>query len=186
MSKRWSQIGEQGVALVIAELLGRDIIPYRPVVDDHGVDLMLGDGKRLQVKAANLSLVWNRRGPSERKAYQFSLQKRGDMDTLRNDGVSYAYRDIAENADFLILVGIDEKRFWVIPSAAVNGCKHIGITQHFLEPKVGPRFRFWQAIRAGEGRWDLLTPKPVLPEVDIAALSDPRDDEIASFVGWMN
>lgn len=158
MSKCWAQVGEQGVLLTIVELIGRGFKPYRPVVDDHGVDLMLSDGTRVQVKSANLSTVWDRNGKSDnKKAYQFSLQKKSNQTEMRAGGLSYDYRDISKDVDFLILVGLDEHRFWVVPSAAVADCRHICIAPNPAYHKVGPTFRFNKVVYAGEDRWDILS-----------------------------
>ncbi|HXN71541.1 MAG TPA: hypothetical protein VN861_03195 [Candidatus Acidoferrales bacterium] len=200
MKRSRTSIGEQGVALVIAELLVRDFKPYRPVVDDHGVDIMLPDGLRIQVKAANLSRSWamNRKtgksGPTGKLAYQFSLQRTvfGTKEKLQTVGITYEYRDVYRESDFLILVGFDERRFWIIPTSLVDGCKHVSLVQGLSYAKKSLRTKFWYSVREGEGRWDLLRDwdfkrKTDLPQVDIAALNldEPRD-EIASFAGWMN
>lgn len=158
------RIGEAGVQLVLAELIVRDFKPYRPVVDDHGVDIMLSNGNRIQVKTANLSTMWHKvRGaskstPTGKKGYQFSLQRTvfGTKEKLRSVGLTYEYRDVATESDFLILVGLDERRFWIVQTSCIRSCKHILISEGNSRNKMGPNFRFWRNIRVGENDWESL------------------------------
>lgn len=176
--KDYGHTGEQGVSLVIAELLARGLRPYRPVVDNHGVDLMLLDGTRLQVKAANLSKAYTkdrRTGESHhrgRMCYQFSTQRTviGTNEKLRRVGITYEYRNFADEVDFLIFVGIDEHRFWIVPSEHMNDCCHVTIAQGESQAKNGPRWKFWQEIRDGEGRWGLLAHHNPVDEIDVDLL----------------
>jgi hypothetical protein len=184
-------IGEQGVSMVVAELLANDYKPYRPVVDDHGVDLMLSDGTRIQVKTANLSVMWamdrrtNKSAPTGKKGYQFSLQRTvlGTKEKLQSIGVTYAYREVHKDADFLILVGLDERRFWIVPTAIIIGCKHICIQEGVSRSKNTVNYRIWQAVRDGENRWDILADANTRNEDFHPGRAD---DEIAALSGWMN
>jgi hypothetical protein len=189
------EIGEQGVSLVIAELLARGFKPYRPVVDDHGVDLMLSDGTRIQVKSANLSVMWagNRKtgksGPTGNKGYQFSLQRTvfGTKEKLQSVGITYEYRDMSKDSDYLILVGLDERRFWIVPTGIISECKHIVIANGVSQTKNGPKFRFWKAIRSGENKWDMLASgKLGIPDSLSLFSSNGVRYEDATFAGPVN
>lgn len=50
------KLGEAGQLRVMSELILRGHCPYRPVVDDHGVDILLSNGLRIQVKTVKLHL----------------------------------------------------------------------------------------------------------------------------------
>jgi hypothetical protein len=184
-------IGEQGVSLVIAELLARDFKPYRPVMDDHGIDLMLSTGVSIQVKTANLSQAWARDRklgktvPTGKMMYQFSLQRTifGTKQKLQSVGITYEYRDISQEADYLILVGLNERRFWIVPTKEIAGCKHVALAQGESRAKYGLRSRFWHVVRSGEGGWHLLnSPLESEPIVDISVLSE-KEECVATLAG---
>jgi len=95
------------------ELLRQGINPYRPVVDDHGVDLMLLNGLRLQVKSAHLSAP--NKGRS--RSYVFSCAQ-------NVYGIGYRRiqkrRTFANECDFVIFVGLDQRRFWILPATLID------------------------------------------------------------------
>lgn len=183
--------------MVIVELLAHNFKPYRPVVDDHGVDLMLSDGIRIQVKTANLSHCWGGKRRRTEKSYatdkmmyQFSLQRTvfGTKEKLQSVGITYEYRDISKEADFLILVGLDERRFWIVPTGVIAECTHVAIAQGVSRAKNGPRSRFWKSVRDGENRWDMLSHRVTNESRDEVAVNLPdiydRDPNfVATFAG---
>jgi hypothetical protein len=135
MSRVTSKTGEQGVLLAVAELLERGMNPYRPVIDDHGVDLMLGDGTRIQVKSAHLSRS-KRAMESRTRIYEFSCCENVYIPgSGRRLGLSWQRRMFSPECDFLLLVGLDERRFWIVPAAYVDARKNTTIT---LGPKAMP------------------------------------------------
>jgi hypothetical protein len=112
-----SKTGEQGVLLVAAKLLELGMNPYAPFVDDHGVDIMLPSGLRIQVKAAHLS---RQRKNDKHRQYQFSCQQNVYGTGGRARALTWKHRVFAKECDFLVLVGLNENRFWVVPSAAAD------------------------------------------------------------------
>jgi hypothetical protein len=178
--------GKVGEHLVIAELLQRGFKPFVPVVDDHGVDIMLPNGNRIQVKAANLSVIWQTRKeggkafPTSKRGYQFNLQRTvfGTKEKLQTVGITYTRRDISVEADFLVLVGIDQHKFWVVPTAEIKGCSHILIdadSARKVNNKNGPHFKFWRAVRAGENNWEVLHHSRIDSRDEGTGISESRE-----------
>jgi hypothetical protein len=120
-----SKVGEQGVSLAVVELLERGLSPYRPVVDDHGVDLLLLNGIRIQVKSAHLSKY---RSCDRSRTYQFSCSQNVYGTGGRARALTWKRRVFASYCDFLILVGLDQRRFWVVPAAFVDAYGDMNLT----------------------------------------------------------
>jgi predicted DNA-binding protein YlxM (UPF0122 family) len=95
-------IGQAGAFRVASELLLRGHVPSVPAVDT-GVDIILDNGLRLQVKSVSL-----RPHPGyDQGAYCFSI---------KDNNYGSKKRDWAKVVDFLIYWGIDESRFFVVPA----------------------------------------------------------------------
>ena len=110
-----SMLGQAGVYRVISELILRGQTPLVPVVDD-GVDLMLASGIRLQVKTTfTASRHWRY---ANRTVYSFTL---GPSKMLKGGNVaSKEGRKFSAQCDFVILLAINESRFWIVPAAALD------------------------------------------------------------------
>jgi hypothetical protein len=119
------QIGEAGVLRVMSEMLIRGYNPYRPAVDDHGVDILVRGGVRVQVKTSQLNEVTKKyvnagaRTAVTKKIYQFGLRRESWDQRTRK--VKRSARFYSQEVDFLIFVGLDESRFWIVPSFLVDG-----------------------------------------------------------------
>lgn len=102
-------IGKAGELRVASELLIRGFEVHLSLVD-YGSDLLLSDGTRIQVKAAhNLSHnYW------KYKAYTFSFKK---WKNKNGHFKPHALKDI----DFIILWGIDDDLFFIIPAKVIRG-----------------------------------------------------------------
>lgn len=91
-----------------SQLLMRDVMVHFPAVD-VGVDLIAGGRLRLQVKTS-------RKHTYRCGGYVFTLSKRVPK-------ILYDRYDLRmpnwEHVDYLVCCGIDDMRFWVIPSAAL-------------------------------------------------------------------
>lgn len=112
------QIGQVGVHRVMAELLLRGHLPYVPTVDDHGVDLMLSTGTRLQVKTSRMNHINNSSGKRDRYTYCFGRSQYQSGGTRRSKTRPKSY---SQECDFVILHGVDENRFWIVPAFMVDG-----------------------------------------------------------------
>jgi hypothetical protein len=105
--------GQAGVWAVAAQLAVRGHVPLFPGVD-YGYDIMLDNGIRLQVKSAHLSQnIGNVRKRYPGGVYHFNttVAKIGEDGQQRR-----VVRDYSTVADFFVLWGIDEDRFWVVPT----------------------------------------------------------------------
>lgn len=142
--KNWTQTGKHGEMRVVAELIRRGHRPYLPVVDDHGVDVMLSTGVRIQVKTANLSQKNNscvykgKRYESVAQHYAFNF---GASQTWRNREPIKVKQSIpcSEQCDFFIVFGADEERFWIIPSFLLDGLTGSTITARSGQITLGPK-----------------------------------------------
>lgn len=115
-------VGQAGVWRVASMLALRGTNPHFPGVD-HGYDLVTDRGCRIQVKAA--SLRKNSAYPDG--AYWFKFWQAtilSGMSNVRERGA----KDYSECSDVVVLWGIDEDRFWLLPSSvlAKTQCLTVG------------------------------------------------------------
>jgi hypothetical protein len=166
--KRGMLLGQAGVYAVASQLCLRGFVPHEPAVD-YGVDLVLDNGIRLQVKVAHItyqqsSLTHNTgaRGGKvgtyfQSGAYGFNL-RRGVWDRSQNRwkrNESGTYHGVA---DFFILWGIDENRFWIVPTSVKNRVIWFGRAESV---NGSNNFIYTDALKKRrqaeyENRWDLL------------------------------
>ncbi|SRR6266481_1497961 len=160
--------GQAGVWAVAAQLAIRGHIPIFPGVD-YGWDLMIENGLRLQIKTARLN------GQTKRgvlyPGYSFNLRKTSISSIKRMSSIA---RDWTKVADFFVLWGIDENRFWIVPTTSRN-TSAIRFTQYEPMPnditgrlRGGKNLQYQQAVErkaAYEGRWDLLDVNRVIETV---------------------
>jgi len=119
VASRGLRIGKQGEFLVLAELVRRGLMPYAPVLDDHGVDIMLYNGVHIQVKSANL-VRSNSKSKRRPNVYQFSCALNVSGPGARKRAAKAHRRTFGNACDFVILVGLDEQRFWIIPAEVAD------------------------------------------------------------------
>jgi hypothetical protein len=162
--KQGAILGQAGVYAVASQLCLKGHAPLFPSVD-YGVDLMIESGLRLQVKVAHITYPTTANYPMG--AYCFNLRrsarvrdnqgwKRCDMRTY--EGV----------ADFFVLWGIDENRFWIVPTSLKQS--HIWFSRlgSVNRSRNAALFDHVSAQRAMEmeNRWDLLDVNAVKNLVD--------------------
>lgn len=97
--------GKAGEYAVASQLLARGVTVHFPVVDS-GVDLIVGDSVRIQVKTS-------RKTEYRASGYAFTL---GNKRIGKYEQKAKYIRHYVGKVDFLILVGLDESRFWIVPS----------------------------------------------------------------------
>lgn len=154
--------GQAGVYAVASQLCLLGHVPYFPAVD-HGVDLVIENGLRLQVKVACLTYPdcgrsgRNQKGNYLGGAYGFNL-RRGVWEKEGNRMSRKESRDYKGVADFFVLWGMDENRFWVVPTSIKNRVIWFGRVEH---PNGSNNASYTDALKAKriadmENRWDLL------------------------------
>jgi hypothetical protein len=106
--------GQAAVYRVVSELILRGFNVALPCVDDHGVDIY-ADGIRIQVKSAysRFNHVYTQ------GAYWFKLTH-GAIVTGGNTIRKRGGRQFSAQCDFVIFMGIDEQRFWIVPAAMLD------------------------------------------------------------------
>ena len=147
--------GEYAAASKLA-LIGHNVL--FPSVDE-GYDLMLGNGLKIQVKAA--SLIFQNAPMYKEGVYSFDLRRCVyDASTKKRGPSTQKYRTYKEIADFYILWGIDEDRFWIVPTSIKN--KRIYFPRRNSIARTNSHStNYWSKIAiekeaAMENRWDLL------------------------------
>ena len=105
--------GQAAVWRVASELAMRGHVPFFPGLD-VGVDLVLENGLRLQIKSGSLA---HRQKPGVKAniGYFFNL-RRGCWDSSTKKYTGAKRRSYAEVADFFVLWGINESRFFIVPT----------------------------------------------------------------------
>ena len=167
--------GQAAVWRVASELAMRGHIPLFPGLD-VGYDLQIDNGLRLQVKSG--TLVY--RHPAGFKAnvgYSFNL-RRGAWDNATKQYNGRKRRTYAEVADFFVLWGVEENRFFIVPTS--NKKSSISFCSRETISNSRNRSLFDKVTRARrmeyEDRWDLLDVESVKDLIDDPKISFPRAD----------
>lgn len=105
--------GQAGVWQVASQLALRGHIPLFPGVD-YGYDLKLENGLRLQIKSSRLKF-FHRNYPEGVYSVDFRQYRYSAKEKLVKERVASDYSQVA---DFFVIWGIDENRFWIIPITA--------------------------------------------------------------------
>src|SRR6266849_2178341 len=109
--------GEAGNHRVASELLLRGHnVSFHAV--DMGVDLVADDIVRIQVKSAHMVAV--PRYASSQPSYAFFLI-RGPRAVGQGKSLKSEPRIFSKKVDFVILWGIEENRFWIVPAQLLDG-----------------------------------------------------------------
>lgn len=117
---RWTVAqGQAGVYQVASQLLLRGFDPCFPASDAHGVDILLESGVKVQVKSANLGFY--ERTPNG--AYWFNFGK--TVFATKTGGLRKEKRNYSSQCDFVILWGIDDNKFWIVPAKEFDGANGV-------------------------------------------------------------
>lgn len=122
--------GEFSVFKVAAKLGFMGYRIWKPVVDDHGIDLLIPNEDyrqiiRIQVKASPLKtrIKTGREKPSE-PYYEFSLFSRRIVD---GKAVNLP-RIFSKEVDFVILHGQDEDKYWIVPAEILDNRRSVSMS----------------------------------------------------------
>ena len=121
---------------------------------DEGYDIQLSNGLRVQVKCSTLRI--HSKG-FQYPGYLFGL-RRGAWDRGAKKYRRSTLRPYSEVADFFVLWGIDENRFFVVPT--VGAGQSLWFTHRGYESKSQNKVHAQKVtasrLRDMEDRWDLL------------------------------
>jgi len=121
-------IGMAGELRVMSELILRGYNPAKSYLD-NGIDLILEDGIKIQVKTTE-SKRWNRQW-----AYRFLISKGEERRRIR----------LVDKIDFLIAYIIPDNCFFIIPAEEIGDKKNL-----LIRPTESCKwFKY-------KGKWDLL------------------------------
>jgi hypothetical protein len=159
-------VGEAGVLRVASELALMGHATFRPNVD-VGVDLIIDNDLKIQVKTSHVRLV------GEYPYYLFKLNEKLSMkDGKRVRGKRE--KKFSEEVDFLIFWGVDENRFWIMPAKEADDKGSLYMAPLPTHPKARVLLlrKAESALQAYEGRWDLL----------LGAQSEPSKEQISDIL----
>lgn len=141
-------IGQAGVFRVASRLLMLGHVPSFPSVDT-GVDIILDNGLRLQVKSSHLR---------HHKGYPFGAY----CFSAEDNNFGNRKRDWTKVCDFLCFWGIDEDRFFVVSAADVP-------RNFWVQPKQGNSTVKGKSHLVHEDQWELLNINSALASIEAAS-----------------
>lgn len=156
--------GQAAVWQVASQLALRGHNVYFPGLDE-GCDLLMDNGLRLQIKSATLQ---NPKGANYRNgAYTFGL-RRGAWLSDKKRYERSTLRTYAEVTDFFVLWGIDENRFFIVPTSHKGQSIHFGRRGYQSLSNNRSKFDYVSAERVAEyeDRWDVLDVNSVSGIID--------------------
>ena len=147
--------GQAAVWQVASQLALRGHNVYFPGLDE-GCDLLMDNGLRLQIKSATLQSP--KGAPNYRNgAYCFALRRGAWLpDKKRYERTTL--RSYSEVADVFVLWGIDENRFFIVPTSHKGQAIHFGKRGYQSLSNNRSKFDYVSAQRIAdyEDRWDVL------------------------------
>lgn len=109
--------GAAGNLRVASELLLQGLNVSIPIVD-MGVDVEVESTVRIQVKSAHLSK--DKRHANSGPSYCFFLA-RGPKALGKGKSSPMVAREFSKVCDFVVLWGIEQSRFWIVPAVLLDG-----------------------------------------------------------------
>ena len=160
--------GQAAVWRVASELAMRGHVPFFPGLD-VGVDLVMDNGLRLQIKCATLGQR-HKIGVKANVGYFFNL-RRGCWDSSRKQYTGPKRRSYAEIADFFVLWAITENRFFIVPTSrkqtTIWFCGRDTVNNSWNRSLMDRLTK--ERIAAYEDRWDLLDTSGIPNLIESAA-----------------
>jgi hypothetical protein len=151
--------GQAGVWAVASQLALRGLIPMFPGVD-VGYDLVLTNGLKLQVRTATLTITGGKREKYPYCAYNFGLRRDcWYLQEKRRRGTYATAKPFSEIADFFVLWGIDENRFFIVPTSVKVKSIYFptrDFAGNWIQRKQRSTKRMDDKLQTYESRWDLL------------------------------
>ena len=108
-------VGKAGEHSVAAQLMVRGVNVCFPAVDD-GVDLITENGCRIQVKSSHLAITPKMIALRGEGCYSFPIPKMKRIAMSDSKSRLRPMPKISEVVDVIVLWGIDQNRFWILPS----------------------------------------------------------------------
>lgn len=118
---RQHAVGKAGEYRVASELILLGLHPAFPSID-LGYDLMVEHGVRIQVKSVQRR---TKLGHANVLSYRIFPSKRLTYDGNRL--IDRRDRKISDECDFVVVWGMEEDRFWVIPSHLLDGKQMVSL-----------------------------------------------------------
>lgn len=115
--------GEASVLAVGVNLIYQGYVVHKPLVDDDGVDLSILKGTkaaRIQVKSS--SRIDKKKHGGTVSCYEFSLAA---VRASAANGIEMRLRKFSDQVEFVILHGVDEDKYWIVPSNILDDKKSV-------------------------------------------------------------
>jgi hypothetical protein len=150
--------GQAGVWAVASKLAMNNVIPLFPGVD-LGYDLFLENGLRLQVRSAMLTQTQNENRLYPYLTYIFKLTRDNWYSEERRKKEQHVVtKPFSQVADYFVLWGADENRFFIIPTNIGQKSIYFPARSYtgnsFVRRVNGARLA--ERLASYEDRWDLL------------------------------
>jgi len=159
--------GMAGTFAVCEQLCRYGHTPFMPSVD-FGVDVMLDNGLKIQVKSGRCR---NHPGYSN-GVYAFDIRR--GWTRVKGEIVAHPKdRDYRDSCDFVIFFGVDERRFFIIPSVEIN-------SHAIWIPRRGNReFKRAKSIAKSmmkfEDAWHLLDVNATLSDLELKEIESCQE-----------
>jgi len=127
-------IGMAGELRVMSELLLRGFNPAKSYLD-NGVDLILENGCKIQIKTSHKNLSAEPKREHARYQYHFNLQNWKTK------------KFCASNVDIVILWAIDDNIFFVIPALDIAGISALSFVPSYKTQKMRKYINNWEILR---------------------------------------
>lgn len=139
-------LGKAGELRVASELLLRGYDAFLTIADS-GTDIVLGNGKRLQVKTARQGKE-EPRGTGTIRRYAFSFK------SWRKKEGRYVPHPL-NNVDFVVLWAVEHNAFFIVPVDVIRG--HSAVAMNLSESSLWTWKRgLTTQVLSFRERWDLL------------------------------
>lgn len=123
-------VGAAGVIAVGSQLLMIDVIPFFPFVD-RGIDLMTDNRCRIQVKSARRCMTPKTLKKNLDGIYRFKFATKRYRNkserSMAGLGTTSPVKPFHEVVDVVVLWGVDENRFWIVPASLLKGCINVDL-----------------------------------------------------------
>lgn len=159
MEKRYNVstniIGRAGELRVASELMLRKHIVYMPSVD-NGIDVVLGNGKRIQIKCGQKHIVHSQGRILDKYIFNFKSSVTWKKRVKHGDSHHVEPHKL-KDVDFIILWAIDDDDFYIIPAEKVRGTPTVSFTAD-EEKRTQVKWNKWLPYR---NNWGLLNGETV-------------------------
>lgn len=128
--RSFSLVGKAGEYAVASQMLLRQLVTFFPAVDT-GVDLIAENGCRIQVKTSRKCVTYKTLKKNSEGVYRFKFPKVRYRNTSTRSfvglGTKTSVKPFHEFCDVVVLWGVEENRFWIVPARMLEGVTKVDL-----------------------------------------------------------